>query len=256
MTILCAALCGLTVWLVILPFRSAAPLQQRSPLAQRNWRQHWPLLTGLFTALVVALLGKIGIGLAVGGIVGTVSSVAQAAHKRRTAALNSERVLAACRELSALLKLGMGGVDALKAMVGDCDVFAEPAALAHLGGDIAANIGKLGDEPGFGSLKNLATAWKISETTGASLAETVDVLTAELAGQQEIKLAQAVELAPSRTTSRLLAVLPLAGVLLGYGLGGDPVGFLVDSILGEIVLVCGAGMACAGILWCERITNA
>jgi tight adherence protein B len=62
-------------------------------------------------------------------------------------------------------------------------------------------------------------------------------------------------LSAPRATSRLLAVLPLAGLALGYGFGGDPVGFLAGSAPGQLSLVVGVALGCAGVLWTERIAD-
>jgi tight adherence protein B len=61
------------------------------------------------------------------------------------------------------------------------------------------------------------------------------------------------ELAAAQTTARLLAVLPLGVLLLGGGLGGDPLGFLLTTTPGLVCLCSGLALEYAGLLWLARI---
>ncbi len=56
-------------------------------------------------------------------------------------------------------------------------------------------------------------------------------------------------------TARLLAVLPFGVLLLGSGIGGDPVGFLAGSTAGLVCLALGIGLSFSGLLWLERIAG-
>jgi tight adherence protein B len=67
--------------------------------------------------------------------------------------------------------------------------------------------------------------------------------------------AVATELAAAQATARLLAVLPLAVLLLGNGLGGDPVGFLLATPAGLVCLVAGLSLEYAGLAWLARIAD-
>jgi tight adherence protein B len=65
----------------------------------------------------------------------------------------------------------------------------------------------------------------------------------------------AAELAAAYATARLLAVLPLGVLLLGSGIGGDPVGFLTGSTAGLVCLAVGIGLSFGGLLWLDRIAG-
>jgi len=52
----------------------------------------------------------------------------------------------------------------------------------------------------------------------------------------------------------VLAGLPLLGVGLGELVGADPVSFLLSGGFGGWLLVIGVILACAGLLWSDRIT--
>ncbi len=95
----------------------------------------------------------------------------------------------------------------------------------------------------------------VAERTGASLGATLDALAERLTAAGNLQDVVNAELAAPRATGRLLAVLPLAGLLLGYGLGGDPLAFLTGSPAGQLSLVAGITLGCAGVLWTERIAG-
>ena len=65
----------------------------------------------------------------------------------------------------------------------------------------------------------------------------------------------AAELAAAYATARMLAVLPLGVLLLGSGVGGDPVGFLTGSMPGLVCLAMGLGLSFGGLFWLEGIAD-
>jgi tight adherence protein B len=65
----------------------------------------------------------------------------------------------------------------------------------------------------------------------------------------------ATEMAAATATARLLAALPVAVVLLGNGLGGDPLGFLLRSTPGLVCLGLGLALEYAGLAWLARIAD-
>jgi tight adherence protein B len=66
---------------------------------------------------------------------------------------------------------------------------------------------------------------------------------------------QAAEVAGPRLSGYLLAALPVLGLLLGTGMGADPVAVLVSTGLGQVLLVVGVGLSCAGLRWIARIVR-
>lgn len=50
-------------------------------------------------------------------------------------------------------------------------------------------------------------------------------------------------------------ILPLLGVLLGQLIGARPLSFLLTGRVGGWLLVVGLTLACAGLLWSDRITD-
>ena len=62
-------------------------------------------------------------------------------------------------------------------------------------------------------------------------------------------------LAGPQATARMLALLPVLGIGLGYLLGADPITWFVTDPLGIPVLLAGALLTGAGVLWTRRITG-
>ena len=63
------------------------------------------------------------------------------------------------------------------------------------------------------------------------------------------------ELASARLTGQLLAVLPGLGLGLGFVGGGDPLGFLIGTPLGQGCVVVAVGLLCAGLIWTEKLSD-
>ncbi|MDR1430645.1 MAG: type II secretion system F family protein [Propionibacteriaceae bacterium] len=248
---------SVAVWLWIPPAAKAGRLRQVVRYRQRApaWRRRWPLALGAALAVTLAAAGRLAIGLSVGMVAVTVTSVAQASLRRRAARKRAALVMAGCRQLASLLRLGQMPVQALGVVADDNPLYAEPFAVAQIGGDLAAAFRRLGKVDGQEDLLRLGMAWEVSADTGASLTSTLDALVAAMGAAEETRHTVAAELSAPRATSRLLAGLPLVGIMLGFGMGGDPAAFLTNTPPGQIVGVIGVGLACAGTLWSERIAN-
>ena len=87
------------------------------------------------------------------------------------------------------------------------------------------------------------------------MADLLDQVATALRGDQSVERTVASELAGPRATGRVMAVLPLCGIGLGYLLGGDPIRFLLAGPLGWGCLVGGAVFAACGVLWIEWLAR-
>ncbi len=178
-------------------------------------------------------------------------------HARRAAATATEvAVAAACQLLAGLLRVGHVPSEALSVAARDSPLLAEAAAVQQVGGTVGPVLRRLGRRPGGAGLAELGVAWEVAERTGASLGATLDALAERLAAVRAVRDVVTAELSAPRATGRLLAVLPAAGLLLGYSLGGDPLAFLTGSLPGQLSLAAGVALGCAGVFWTERIADA
>ncbi|MGV8910609.1 MAG: type II secretion system F family protein [Propionicimonas sp.] len=235
-----------------------------SPEPAASARTRWPtrmLAPGLLAVVVscgMVLGGAAGavVAFALGTPLATGVLVWRRHSARADAARTAAAVAEACRQLAGLLRLGHVPAAALRVAAADSPLLAEVVAVQQVGGEVAPVLGRLGSRPGAGGLTELAAAWRLAERTGASLGATLDALAEQLAAAGAVTDVVSAELAAPRATGRLLAALPVAGLLLGYGLGGDPLAFLTGSPVGQACLAVGVTLGCAGVLWTERIADA
>jgi tight adherence protein B len=159
------------------------------------------------------------------------------------------------RALTAELAAGSTPLAALRAVVADLPPPVQPCLPdAAAAGDepTAAQRLRKTDLPG---LIPLAAAWQLSATTGAPLA---DVLARQAsAASRTAEDAREVHtiLAGPRTTARLLAGLPVLGLVLAASTGTRPLGFLLQAPAGRLCLLVGISLDCAGLLWIERLAR-
>ena len=177
--------------------------------------------------------------------------------QRRAAAARGARedTARACAVIAAQVRVGRVLTDALVVAAADCPVL-EPAARVHrIGGDVAATLHAQARRAGHGGLAELARAWQLAVRTGAPVADVLD----RVAEAQRRTLAMhrtvAAELSGPRATGRVMAVLPLCGLALGYLLGGDPVRFLISGPMGWACLVGGVVLASVGVLWVDWLAR-
>ena len=93
------------------------------------------------------------------------------------------------------------------------------------------------------------------DDTGSGLAGAIRQAADAIRADRRTARLVAAELASAHATARMLAVLPLGVLLLGTGIGGDPVGFLTGSTAGLVCLAVGLALSYAGLLWLERIAD-
>ncbi|HEY3338861.1 MAG TPA: hypothetical protein VGK18_10190 [Propionicimonas sp.] len=259
-------LAGLAVFLAVLLLGGGSPASRLRRLDARPGRParscwwHWLGVPAALAALVCAgavLAGGSGAAVcfAVGLPLVTALLVWRRHRARQVAVRNSADVATACRLLAGLLRLGHVPPAALRVASSDCPLLAEVVAVQQVGGAVAPALRRLGTRPGARGLAELGAAWEVSERTGASLGATLDALADRLVAAGAVNDVVSAELSAPRATGRLLAVLPSAGLALGYGMGGDPVAFLTGSAAGQVSLALGVTLGCAGVLWTERIAD-
>jgi tight adherence protein B len=91
--------------------------------------------------------------------------------------------------------------------------------------------------------------------SGAAMSPALGLLVRGLRAEQAHRREVAATLAAPRATARLLALLPGGGLLMGTGLGVDPVGLLLGTPVGAVLLVTGGGLALLGLAWTERLAR-
>ena len=210
--------------------------------------------------VVVWVAGRTGISGPHVVLVATVAGVVAFGLRQWRVALRRKRqrerrrlVSEAIGLMAAELRGGILPQRVLTGLAAEFDFLAPAARAADLGGDMPAALRMAADETGAELLAELAGAWLVAERSGAPLAHVLDRLEETARGDLEIEREVESGLAPARATGRLMAVLPVFGLALGSGMGGDPVEILTGTFPGVLCLAAGCGLACAGVAWVERI---
>jgi tight adherence protein B len=248
---------ALAMALLVVPSSS----RRRLPSARRAGRRRVP---ALWCAAVVA------VALAV---VVPVSAVIAAAVVAATLALRRRRRLGRLRraEESAALQ------GALDVLVGELRIGAHPAtafsvaagevdgavagslravaARARLGADVAAGLRSVAQRSSLpGHWERIAVCWHLAQTHGLAIATLMRTAHRDIVERDRFSARVSAGMAGARTTAAVLAGLPLLGIGLGQLIGADPLRFLLSGGLGGWLLVVGVTLACAGLLWSDRIT--
>lgn len=259
------ALAGLAVALAVLVGTAMPPGRRlaATPPSGRFWGRRWPVaaLPAVAVALATAAGGLIdGVrGGVLGWSAGVVASVAAWTVWRSGAAggraRSRDQVARGCGELAALLRAGHAPLRALHLVAQSTPLFADAVAQHRVGGEVATALRRAAGRPGCEGLAAVAAAWQVTERTGAAITASLDDLAVHLRAEREVGRTVTTELAATRLTGRLLGLLPLVGLALGYAIGGDPIGYLTGSEAGLACLAVGAGLSGAGVVWSEMLAD-
>ena len=130
------------------------------------------------------------------------------------------------------------------------------AARARLGVDVAAGLRAAASVSAVPThWVRLAVCWELAHQHGLAIATLMRTAHREFVERERFESRFTAAMAGARTTALVLAGLPVLGVGLGQLVDADPVRFLLSGGLGGVLLVVGTILACAGLLWSDRITN-
>ncbi len=96
---------------------------------------------------------------------------------------------------------------------------------------------------------------RLSRDVGAPLGQVLEAVADALVAEDEAAGERDAALAGPQTTARVLAWLPVLGVLLGAVLGADPVGTAADGGLGTAAVVAGTVSLAVGRWWTARLVG-
>lgn len=250
---------GIVAWPTSPPKPSRAPKQGRFrlPVSLLVNRAVVPMAAGGAGGLTVVWLGSPAAGIAAALLGATIGALIRSAllarARQRDALATTNAVRAMAREVHAGADLTTA-ITAVRAAAG-------PAVSALLGRLMVGTQDTGGSGPpeveatagpvGFA----LVAAVRLSRRTGVPLAGLLDRLAEGLEDARRAADHRAAAVAGARLSGWVLAGLPLMGVLLGAGMGADPLPVLVSDGLGGVLLVVGTVLLCAGLLWSARIAR-
>jgi tight adherence protein B len=220
----------------------------------------WGALAGLAGMAAVATTGSAVLGLVVPPVVGVLARGHHARSRRSAVERTRGDVVEFCTALAAELRTGVPPPDALgyAAAVPAAHVVIAPHALraARSGGEVAQALRRDAQTPGAEGLRALSACWEVAMGSGAAMSPALRRLVRGLRSEQAQRREIAATLAAPRATARLLAWLPGAGILMGTGLGADPLGLLLGTPVGAVLLVTGTALALLGLVWTDLLARA
>ena len=263
MTLPASGVQGTTLLTVVLTVATAVLLVPARPRVGGGARTHVlpPVLMPLAVALSVLALWAwlstqrfVLVALLTGVAAGVVRLVRRR-RQSRAAEQRADQVLAVCDAMSSDLAAGQPPLLSLDRAAAEWPEFAPVAVAGRMGADVPAVLRELATRPGARQLRTLAATWQVAHDTGSGLAAAIGQAAASIREDRRTARLVAAELAAAHATARMLAVLPLGVLVLGSGIGGDPIGFLTGSAAGLVCLGLGLGLSFAGLLWLERIAD-
>ncbi len=130
------------------------------------------------------------------------------------------------------------------------------AARAGLGADVTAGLRDVARSSALpAQWDRLAVCWRLASEHGLAIATLMRAAQRDITERQRFSARVSSSMAGARATAAILAALPVLGVLLGQLIGARPLSFLLGGQAGGWLLVVGSTLACAGLLWSDRITD-
>ena len=185
------------------------------------------------------------------------SDVVRTWLRRRRPASGPALLAPALRTLASELRAGSAPVEALERAAGDPPLWPHALAAARFGDRVDRGL-RLDAEkrPDIaGPLRQFAACWHVGVVRGSGLAASVERLAVSLRVQQELDSTLRSELSAPRATARMLGLLPVIGIAMGYLLGADPLAWFLGSSAGLIVLASSVALTLLGVTWTRRIVQ-
>ena len=128
-------------------------------------------------------------------------------------------------------------------------------AAAGAGLPASAAWAELATRTGSRPVGFVAGAWRLSEVTGAPLAEAVERAAEALRDARSRQRRVAVAVAGPRATVFVLTALPLTGPLFGLACGLSPLELYLGSPLASVSAGAGLVLLLLGRLWCRHLVQ-
>lgn len=228
-----------------------------SGATQRRQRGLPLLMAVVGLAAVWALFGGRVLGWVVPAvtIAGTAGWLVRRSSLDRAEAAASEETARAAHSVALLLRAGHIPTEAVVEAADDSPCLAPAASAVRLGGNVGEALLEASRPPGRAGLARIARAWRVSEASGAPVADVVAQVAETMRQERQLEEVIAAELSAARASGRIMALLPFLAIGLGVAVGADPVSFLFHNAIGQVLLVAGVGLASVGVVWTERIAQ-
>ncbi len=168
-------------------------------------------------------------------------------RRHRSVASQAREVGALCSALASELRSGQPPDAAYEAVLSGWSGPLPGRYIAEA--DVVTLLMRWGRVPGWGGLTAVAACWRVSDTTGAGLADALDRLGGAMRHEHEVAAEVHGQLASVRATATVLATLPAVALAMGHVLGANPLAALLGSPVGLACLALGVLLAVSGWWW-------
>ncbi len=213
------------------------------------------------SALVVGSADGVLVGIAAAVVFATVAFLVSFELAARREQHDLTEMLAATRTLAREVRSGAAPVAAVMASAAAHRGFSAQV-LETLAIEVAADRGRSGPAVARGDggpaaelTVRLARGWALSCRYGVPWAALVETVSLDLADRVRAKAQRTAQVSGPRVSGYVLALMPCLGLLLGAGMGADPVHVLLATGAGQLMLLVGCLLSCAGLVWTARIVR-
>jgi len=225
-----------------------------------GWLRILAVPMALATIATAGLLAGVAGVLAAGAALATGALLVRQALTERRRRMALTDIAAGLRMLGRELRAGaepaLAAANAGSAARGEgAEVLAGVAHLARFDSALAVRVEDDAHDPRSQTLIRLRSGWLLTRRHGLAFTPLVDALAVDLSGQLTADAERAGQVAGPRMSGYVMAVLPLMGLALGVGMGADPMRVLLNTAVGNVLLVVGVLLTCAGLLWSARIVR-
>lgn len=105
------------------------------------------------------------------------------------------------------------------------------------------------------AVERLGTAVSAANRHGIALTGVLTAAAQDLRDRADAAERRVSSTAGAVMSGYVLAALPIGGLGLGVAMGAEPWSVLTGSALGGVLLVTGAALLCAGLLWADRLVR-
>ena len=234
------------------------PARARLPVGSNRGRV---FAAALIVGAAVGLVTGILVGIAATLLSLTIGNLVVGEIGRRRRRLEMAALLSALRSLAREVR---AGAQPLAAITATASTHGGPgvAVLESLSGVVTTGrLPTLANAPPASTdllaviSERLAVGWALSARHGVPWATLIDATVADLADRVKADAGRAAQVSGPRVSGYVLAVLPILGLLLGVGMGADPVHVLLRTGIGNLMTLVGSTLTCAGLAWTSRIVR-
>lgn len=224
-----------------------------------NWERLKPLVPAVSGAvmMIVLLSDRLSIAVAALTATGTGVILVRSMLGRRRATARARATATLLGHLIADLEAGAAPGTALGRAAEEATAVPEVTRLVHAAatharrGHDPATV--LADQEDLAELAEIGKAWGLAQRHGMALTGLLRTQREQITQRLRHEAATTASLQGPQATALILSALPLAGIVLGSGMGANPVAWLLGGGLGGTLLMVGTALNCVGLLVAHEI---